>query len=358
MSRILLISFTAVLLFMQGCVMLPPRDPSAYLSSAETGYYKQVAFDQSGAYLAAHDILLGHLDIYSTRDLHRIASRKLKMWQTNSLQFSPDGSYFAIDSEKLDSIEIWRIGSHETVASLNCGKSKILAHAFSTQTDSFAALCADGTLRRWETHSWQPIATDPAPLFWSDQKIDKYTPVSFSPKGDILIIPNHRIVLWNVDTGEARSSPTWCRVFVVFATDPELKNIAVPCQDDWGMAIKAWSLADGEQITLQKANFAVMRYLVSADFDHAPSMAFSPDGRYLAATLTASGPIRRSSEIRIWDISTGTLIWTRPAYEPAYAGPPVAFSPNGDLLVIGGNRVQLFKVRNLLQTTHQQQPIN
>lgn len=358
MSRILPTGITAILLFIQGCVMLSPGDPSAYLSTAETGLYKQVAFDQSGAYLAAHDILRGRLDIYSTRDLHRIASHKLKMWQTNSLQFSPDGSYLAIDSERQDTIEIWRIGSNETVASLHCGKSRILAHAFSAQTDSFAALCADGTLRRWETRSWQPIATDPAPRFWSELKISKFTPVSFSPKGDILVIPGDRILLWNVDTRETSSSPALCKVFVVFATDPGLKNIAVACQDDWGMVIKAWYLANGQEIALQQAEFAVMRYLVSADFDHAPSMAFSPDGRYLAATLTASGPIRRTSEIRLWDITTGKLLWTRPAYEPADAGPPVAFSPDGEMLVTGGNRVQLFKVRSLLKTTSQQPSAN
>lgn len=145
MSRILLIYFTAILWFIQGCVTPPARDPSAYLSSAETGFYRQVAFDRSGAYLAAHDILHGRLDIYSTRDLQRIASRKLKMWQATSLQVSPDGSYLAIGSEKLDTIEIWRIGSNAKGASLHCGRSRILTHAFSIRIDAFSALCSAET---------------------------------------------------------------------------------------------------------------------------------------------------------------------------------------------------------------------
>ena len=200
MLRILLMALMAML-FIHGCAVLPPVDPSAYLNSTETAFYKRIAFDRSGTYLAAHDILRGRLDVYRTSDLRRIASRKLKMRQTATLLFSPDAWYLAVDSEKRDIVEIWRIGSEETLALLSCGKPKILTQAFSTGTDSFTALCADGTLRRWETGSWRPIATEQAPAFWGSQKVDKYTPLSFSSDGDTLIIPNHRIVLWNIETG-------------------------------------------------------------------------------------------------------------------------------------------------------------
>src|SRR5262249_10279731 len=67
------------------------------------------------------------------------------------------------------------------------------------------------------------------------------------------------------------------------------------------------------------------------------SLAFSPDGKRLAS---ASGPAPLSSgrggEVRIWDMTTGEMVWTLTEPMSLYA---VAFGPDGRRLAYVGRRL-------------------
>jgi WD40 repeat protein len=177
---------------------------------------------------------------------------------------------------------------------------------------------------------------------------DASTTAAFSADGTSLVIASdHGFVLWNIETGETRSLPRQCEQFRRFALDKELDTVAVVCPEGWGFGIRAWSLTTGQRVKLEDAGFGFTFKLIAANFDSAEGMDFAPDGRHLAVTLVATGPIRRLPETRIWNLNSGAVVWT---HDPDWVGPPMFIPPDGKLLAIGGSRIQLFKVDELMDT--------
>jgi WD40 repeat protein len=69
---------------------------------------------------------------------------------------------------------------------------------------------------------------------------------------------------------------------------------------------------------------------LSGHADYVRSLAFSPDGRLLAA---AGGPCQRGGEIKIWDVASHALVRTMQGHKDCIYS--VAWSPDGKLLASG-----------------------
>jgi WD40 repeat protein len=95
------------------------------------------------------------------------------------------------------------------------------------------------------------------------------------------------------------------------------------------------------QVTLWNASTGTILRPINGPTGRAQKVAFAPDGRTVAAAGTGPASERRdkvrgarvqgcASEVRLWDVATGKLIWTMEGESDAASS--LAFSPNGKML--------------------------
>jgi WD40 repeat protein len=95
------------------------------------------------------------------------------------------------------------------------------------------------------------------------------------------------------------------------------------------------------QVTLWNASTGAIVQTIDGPTGGAEKVAFAPDGRAVAAAGTGPARERRdkvrgarvrghASEVRLWDVTTGKLIWSME--EESEAAFSLAFSPNGKML--------------------------
>jgi WD40 repeat protein len=349
MVRTISLSLWAVVagLLPAGCVTY--SDPAA-ITRGGAGVYPQIVFDQSGTLLAAHEAFWGKIEVYKTESLSLITSRKTKWNQPNSMIFSPDGKYLAFDSANRRKIEIWELDSGKTAAAISFDKRRIMACTFSSDAKIFSILCDDGTIQRWDMQGWTQMPDRPAPSFWSTIGASRYTCPVFSDDGNLLMVQGKdSLWLWNLQNDSLSAVPNPFGQNIRLTVSRDFSRIAGTCNKGLGLAVRTWEVSTGKSVPLADAEFGLFaNVLLFSDFNHASSLVFSPDGKFLAATLGSSGPMRRSPESRIWRLDTGAIVWTRHSYDPDWYGPPLAFSPDGRLLAVGGGSIRLFRVEDIL----------
>ena len=242
------------------------------------------------------------------------------------------------------------------LATLEGHTHQINSLAMSPDGTTLASGSRDSTVRLWDTKTFEETAT----LRGSDSKIWS---VAFSPDGSMLAAGTHRgwIALWDVAARERTGTlagHTWWTNEVTFSPDGALL-ISGAYEDEDKM--KVWDVATGELITVLKGHTDSIHQLLfspdgsllaSASFDFSNglwdvaarkvryrlvrpggrgirSIAFSPDGRVLAATAGAE------DVIALWDTAT----WNNIADLPMVHAPTVnylTFSPDGEVLASGG----------------------
>ncbi len=100
--------------------------------------------------------------------------------------------------------------------------------------------------------------------------------------------------------------------------------------------MRVWEVA-----ALRKADLGISNELVTlaepGELKFALDVAFSPDGRLIAAALGNYGAIAgnwQDGMIKVWDAATNQLVWTINS-EPIYIYPTVSFSQDGRRLAAG-----------------------
>lgn len=192
----------------------------------------------------------------------------------NPVAFSPDGSLIATGSADM-TVELWDSRTFLKRMDLGGNSSDVLGIKFSPDGKRIASMSKDCRLIVWDVHSGRKLSS----FQWetgtpSSRAVYYYwSAVEFSPDGKLLATGYSPIQLWDAATGK--------RVRTISGTY-------------------------GAQLCL----------------------AFSPDGKRLAATGLAG-------TLQLWDVPTGKLLATLSA--PGI-GLCVAFSPDGSKLVAGSER--------------------
>ena len=158
--------------------------------------------------------------------------------------------------------------------------------------------------------------------------------VAFAPDGRTLISASRddTVRFWDLATGEefrhveAHRGGVWC-----MALAPDGKTLATGSWNE--AAIRLWDVAAGKELRRLEGH--------PAGIDH---LAFSPDGKTLASVSNGGGRDPDEHPLRLWDAATGQEL-RRLDGQRQGAGPrPLAFSPDGKLLVSKGERIRVWEV--------------
>ena len=248
-----------------------------------------------------------------------------------------------ITTSALDSIAAWGLdhSSAETrylmrttaaspqIATFTSGHSPVDSVAFSPDGKTLATGDDSGAARLWDV-----TAPQQASRALNTGGTNLGAMVAFSPDGKRLatattVNPGSSVQLWDVATGHQIGKPLSRSSFL--AISPYGTTLAA---DDGKGSVRLWDIATARQIG-PALGVAVPPQRGGAVFDGIGPVAFSPDGKTLAAR-------DEKGSVRLWNVTTGRQV----GHGIGSATASVAFSPGGKILAIGraGGSVQLWDV--------------
>jgi WD40 repeat protein len=206
---------------------------------------------------------------------------KASSFTINTIAFSPDGRLLAAGAGEtltVGRVVLWRVADGSEVVTLKTNATDVNALAFSGDGKLLATANDNNTADLWYTETGKKKCE-----LNEASDIDSAYSVAFSP---------------------------------------DKLRMAV----GFGGTIKFWQLADCAELPFYKGQAAV-----------APSVAFSPDGRFLASGL-------EDKTIAIWDMASGEVVRRLAGHTKSIDA--VAFSPNGKILASGShdNTIKLWDV--------------
>jgi WD40 repeat protein/serine/threonine protein kinase len=289
-----------------------------------TTFVNSLAFSPDGKLLASssNDASIRLWDIATKQPVKRLWGQRTALTLVScceplrSLAFSPDGEMLATGGGD-GTIRLWDVTAMEVRALLRGHTAAVKAVAFAPDGRCLVSGGEDGTLKVWDV----PHGPDPDTLGHKS----KLSSLAFSDDGKTLAVADtsdQTVKLWDlasrkVTALEGHTAHLWHLAFA-----PGGRTLASTSQDG---TVRFWDVAGKKQL----GEFRL------PDRDDPGSVAFSPDGKLLAAGCWGS------HSVRVWDRASGKQV---AQLNPGY-GYRVQFSPDGTLLAAASdNTVQLWDV--------------
>jgi WD40 repeat protein/beta-lactamase regulating signal transducer with metallopeptidase domain len=164
--------------------------------------------------------------------------------------------------------------------------------------------------------------------------------VALAPDGKTLATAHGNLIrLWEVQTGKELRTIQGTPGLAGLLFSPDGRTLAGRGS---GGALVLWATDTGRQVRRiepppRKVGKALVLTIGGAS-PAAPGMAFTPDGKALAAAMTAGAPEKAVSSVTFWDMATGREVRKVPAPEGVRIS-AVAIAPDGKFLAYGGGGV-------------------
>ena len=240
----------------------------------------------------------------------------------SSVDFSPDGKILASGSWD-NTIILWSAETHQQIGLPFKGHTdRVTSIAFSPDGKILASGSWDNTIILWNVETHQEIGK---PL---KGHTDKVISIAFSPDGKYLVSGSDdgNFILWDVENPEAPTQfaqkPNNGHSAISVAINPDGNLLAVGSD----VEIILWDISEPKHPS-QLEQLAPYNQREASGITS--SLAFSPDGRYLAAGslyyVTTIWDVKSYQQIGVMWQGHGSSVLS------------IAFSPDGDKLVSGSD---------------------
>jgi WD40 repeat protein/serine/threonine protein kinase len=272
--------------------------------------------------------------------------------EVHAAVYSPDGRRIA-SGDHDGTVRLWAAEDQEDVVVLHGHTEVVHQLAFSPDGRRLASAAQDGTARLWE------VGNGPGPTVLRGHRNYVY-PVAYSPDGWWIASGSwdHTVRLWDARTGEPCATLRQTGTVRALAFSPDGSRLVSGCDDD---DLQIWDVATGQRrkhvpapgkivlvvtvspdggrlaaadlsgrasITDVATGREVASFRMADEWAQKKALAYSPDGRWLAATGSDS------KDIDIWDAQTHERCARLVGHTAAVHS--VAFSRDGRRLVSAG----------------------
>jgi WD40 repeat protein len=343
--------------------------------------FHSVAFSPDGTKLAVGVDRYGQVHIIDLQMKKMIRTFEKMESPPLTLQFFPDGKELAVSGGSLvyppqtspTPIHVCDITTGNVTAKLEGHQSRVPCLALTGDNKTLISASFDGTIRFWDLQKRQQSGSLPQRAdclsispdrrllaaagttdicLWdlSTKKLVKRIPTdvkvspTFSSDGKLLLAPTGGLSLWRVPSGEKLPTPeghTGGVLHLAFSPDSEFL-----ASEGVDRTIRMWDLTTRKQIYLIDLMRDFRGYSPWESVRGEVHLAFSPDGRVLAAI---PGPARP----RFWRAASGDLIGD-PLAEPRLAR-GLLFSPDKKTFCTLGEETKTWPIPN---SNHTARPVN
>ncbi|MBN1564599.1 MAG: WD40 repeat domain-containing protein [Anaerolineae bacterium] len=266
--------------------------------------------DNASVFTAGLDYVVRQWDTATGAEIRQFVGHTQPI---RDLAIAPDGTLIATASMD-NTVRLWDTATGAAVQTVNTGEEVATALAFNFSGNRLATGSGSGSTVLWEIPGMTLIRR-------FSTHSDTVRDVAFRP-------PDGRVIGTVGEDGRARLWET--------ATGQPIRNVAEEVAVLTGIAFSP----DGETVAatgqgISPRLWAMLGTIELGAPDNYANITYSPDAQLVAtASWVASGLI-------IWNPATGDQWVTRAPYMPVY---DVAFSPNGTMIVTGGDAPRLWGV--------------